>query len=53
MEFVPERITELNALVAARFAIVPALTFLPPTMELTIFVLTDLATDEEALVTAR
>ena len=48
----PVLITELSAFVAARLAIVCADVCLPPSSELTIFVLTDLATDDVALVTA-
>ena len=49
---VPVRITDESAFVAARFAIVPVLTFFPPVRELTMLVLSDLATEEDALVAA-
>ena len=53
MELVPERMTELRALVAARLAMVPALTLRPPTIELTRLVLMERATEDAALLTAR
>ena len=52
IDFAPERITELSAVVAARFAIVSVLVFLPPNTELIAFVLRDLATDVAAFVAA-
>ena len=48
----PERMTELRALVAARLAMVEALAFLPPVTELTMLRLSELMTEEVALVTA-
>ena len=53
MDWEPSRITALRALVAARLAMVPVLTVLPPVMVLTILVLTERATEDAALLAAR
>lgn len=53
IELLPFLITELNALVAARFAMVFALVVLPPRTVFTILVLTERMTDEVAAVAAR
>ena len=52
IEFVPDLITELRALVAALLAIVFPLAVFPPKTEFIALVLTLLATDEAALDTA-
>ena len=48
----PLRITEERAVVAARLAMVPALTVFPPVTALTRLVLTERATEDAALVAA-
>ena len=53
MDWEPSRITALRALVAARLAMVPVLTVLPPVRVLTILVLTERATEDAALLAAR
>ena len=52
MALLPLRITEERAFLAARLAIVVALVVFPPVAALTMFVLTELTTEEAALVTA-
>ena len=48
----PDRMTELSALLAARFAMVPVLVILPPVRELTMFFPTALATVDAAAFAA-